>query len=104
MTTPVITREILLASGFEPTRYEGQEGEFLLKKLRVGDMPYAREHIVDGDNIYDTMMAYVEVIPGDQVQFFIEEAEYLDGPVPVSSEAGMSLLVDAGLQLPAAAS
>lgn len=85
----------LIAAGFVPTRYEDQKGEFLTKRCRVEDLPYANEHLVDNDFIYGDMVAVTEIIPGGSIQFLVTDADYVEGPVPLDSEEGQALLKDA---------
>ena len=84
-----------VAAGFVPTTYEGQEGEFLTKKVRVEQMPYAAKHLIDDDSIFGTFEAITEVIPGGRVQLYIPDADYAEGPVPIGSEEGQALINDA---------
>lgn len=88
-------RARLLASGFVTTQYDGQPGEFLVKRAKVEDMPYAREHLIDNNLIYGYMEAVTELTPGGMVQLYIAEADYLEGPVAVASDEGSALLADA---------
>lgn len=75
--------------------HEGQEGEFLTKKARVEQMPYASKHLVDDDFIFGTSEAITEVIPGGLVQLHIPDADYVEGPLPVESDEGQALIKDA---------
>lgn len=88
-------KEYLVSGGFVPTTYDGQDGEFLTKRVCVGNMPHAAEHLIDGDLIFGSSEAVTEIIPGDLVQFHIPDADYLDGPVPVDSDEGQALIRDA---------
>ncbi len=88
-------REILLAGGFVLRTYPGQVGEFLTKRTKVRDLPRACKHLVDGDFIEDDFEVDTEVIPGNMVQLYIPDADYLEGPFPIGSEEGMALLQDA---------
>lgn len=90
-----MNREQLVAAGFVPTTYEGQEGEFLVKRTKVEDMPYAREHLIDNDFIYGYMEAVTEVTPDRRVQLMIAEVDYVEGPVALDTEEGATLLGDA---------
>ncbi len=90
------TIDRLVVSGFAPKRYKGQEGVFYRKDLRLGEMPYAKEHIVDDDDFFESTKAVIEVTPDGRVQFFIEERDYLEGPHPIDSDDGQALLKDAG--------
>ena len=85
----------LIAGGFVRTTYPRQEGEFLTKKVLVSQMPYANEHLVDGDFIHADMEAVTELVPDGTVQLSIAGADYVEGPHPVGSEEGIALLNDA---------
>jgi hypothetical protein len=92
--------QALIAGGFVPVRYDGQEGEFLTRHSKVHDLPYAREHLVDGDYIDAEMSCCTEIIPPDangvvRVQFSISEADYMEGPWEISTDEGQALLKDA---------
>ena len=52
-------REQLIAAGFQPARYEGQDGEFLVKRVKIASMPKARE-LIDDDLICGDMEARSE--------------------------------------------
>lgn len=88
-------RQTLIDAGFKPTRYEGQEGEFLAKVVKVERMPYAGEHLVDNDFIYGDMDAVTEVTPDSRVQLFVADVDYVEGPWPLDSEEAQALLRDA---------
>jgi hypothetical protein len=70
-------------------------GEFLTKRLRVEQVPYASQHLVDNDYIRGTSEAITEILPGGYIQMLIPESDYLEGPVPLESEEGRVLLTDA---------
>lgn len=94
--------EKLKAAGFVETTYPDQEGAFLTKRMPIQDMPYAREHIVDGDGVMDTdtvVIAYVpdNLFPGGGVQMVVEQSDYMEDTVSVNSEDGLALLRDAGV-------
>lgn len=91
----MITLFNLLESGFFPKKYEGQSGEFLTKTVMVELMPYASKHVVDNDYITGNMMATTEVIPNGNVQLYIGDADYLEGPYAFNSDEGQGLLKDA---------
>ena len=89
---------ILSAAGFSKRKYRGQDGTFLNKRMRLGDMPYAREHLIDGDWFLDSTIGVIEVIPDGRVQFYVEDRDYLEGPYPIGSEEGVALLKEAGVK------
>jgi hypothetical protein len=87
----------LKSAGFVETTYQGQPGVFLTK-----NMPYAREHIVDNENIFDTDTAIIEVVPdplfpGGGVQLAMQDCDYMEEAISISSEEGLALLRDAGV-------
>lgn len=90
-----MNREQLIAAGFQPTMYEGQEGEFLVKSVKVEAMPYAREHLIDNEMIFGDMQASTEVTPDGRVQLVIADADYVEGPIALETEEGRALLGDA---------
>ena len=75
----MITTELLKQYGFKETYYPDNaiKGPFWAKKLKVRDMPYAREHIAGDDlGITDDTDVVVEVTPhmahtGSTEGFFI---------------------------------
>lgn len=86
----------LKAAGFCLKTYKEQNGEFLAKETVIEGMPYAGQHLPDGDFILGTMKVITEVTPGGQVQMCIPEADtYFEGPHPFESEEGQALLRDA---------
>jgi hypothetical protein len=83
-------RQTLIAGGFVPTNYEGQEGEFLSKRQPVETLAYMADHAIEG------MMATTEVLPDGRIQLSVDNGEgYLEGPHPAGSEEGIALLKDA---------
>lgn len=89
-------------AGFVPTTYPGQPGVFLTKRMPIDDMPYAREHIVDGELVGDSDIAVIEYVPdplfkGGGVQMTVEKTDYIEEAVAVDSEEGVALLRDAGV-------
>lgn len=93
----MIDRATLIRSGFSPVRYEGQDGEFLAKKLRLKDMPRAAAQLVDDDTFFGDMEVITEVTPDGRVHFLILEVDYVEGPVLLDSPDARELLDDAGL-------
>lgn len=88
-------RNEIIAGGFVPTAYDGLEGEFLTKRVRIDLMPHASEHLIDHDTVLPETEAITEVIPDGTIQFYIPDADYLDGPVKIDSAEGQALLHDA---------
>jgi hypothetical protein len=93
---PHVIRAALKVQGFAPS----EDGKYLVKKLKVGEMPYAREHIVDNDLVSERCEAVVKVTSDNQVQMVIGNGAYFEEIVPLSSEEGLGLLIDAGFRLP----
>ncbi len=92
-------KETLLAGGFVPTTHPGQTGEFLTKRTLVEDLPYAREHMVDGSYIRASFEAITEVTPQGDVNFYIPDSEYVEGPYALASDEGLALVNDALAEL-----
>lgn len=92
----------LKAAGFVETTYPGQEVVFLTKRMPIQEMPYAREHIVDGEFIDETDTAVIEVVPdplfpGGGVQMTVDQCDYVEEAVSLASNEGLALLRDAGV-------
>ena len=99
---PGIDIEKLKAAGFVETTYPGQEGVFWTKRMPISAMPYAREHIADGDLVCETDIAVIEYVPanlfpGGGVQLTVGNTDYMEEAVSVTKEACMALLRDAGV-------
>ena len=88
-------RQALIDAGFKPTTYEGDAGEYLTKRQPVSTLPYANEHIVDGEYVSEDMVAVTEVLPDGSVQMSIADADYVEGPHPAGSQEAEDLLKDA---------
>ena len=94
--------EKLKAAGFVETTYPGQDGVFLTKRMPVQDMPYVSEHIVDNELVCERDIAVVEFVPdplfpGGGVQMTVEQWDYIEDAVSASSDEGLGLLRDAGV-------
>lgn len=89
-----LRRDDLVGLGFKSTTYPGQDGEFLTFTTKVEDMPYAKEHMVDGEYIFGDSRATVELTPLDAVQFCILDADYSES-YALESDEGQALLLDA---------
>lgn len=87
--------EELKAHGFVEATYEGKDGVSLVKKRKVEDFPYAKEHMVDNEYIYGDSDAFMEVTPDGCIKFVIPDSDYIEGPVALDSEEGSGLLKDA---------
>lgn len=95
--TDMTDRAKLIRSGFSPVHYEGQDGEFLAKKLRLQDMPRAAAQLVDDDTFFSDMEVITKVMPDGRVHFLILEVDYVEGPVALDSPDARMLLDDSGL-------
>lgn len=93
---PAITREVLLAGGFEATVRDGVEGEFLVKTMRVCEMPYAVEHIVGTWGIQRGDVATLVVDPQGFLTFSIGD-EYKEEAIGLNDPDARGTLRDAGL-------
>ena len=87
--------ERLTASGFAQV---GEGDDLVLRKtMRVWDMPYAREHMVDGVHIFDNDQAVIEVGLDGFVNFSIGDGRYDEDAVSGETPEGLGVLMDAGL-------
>lgn len=95
---PAITREALLAGGFEATVRDGVEGEFLVKTMRVCEMPYAVEHIVGTWGIERGDVATLVVDPQGMLTLSIGD-EYKEDAIALNEPDARGTLRDAGLDV-----
>lgn len=91
-----ITNDQLIANGFKPVNYDGQEGTFYTKILKASAMPRFSKHVVDGETVFDTDNIVVEILPNGSVQLVDQDSDYVEEAVSVDSQAGCDLLEDAG--------
>lgn len=91
-----ITTDQLIANGFKPVQYEGQDGTFFTKVLKASAMPRFSKNVVDGETVFDTDNIVIEVIPNGFVQLVDQNSDYFEEGVSVDSQAGRDLLEDAG--------
>ena len=61
----------------------------------MSTLPYANEHIVDGEYVSEDMIAVTEVLPDGSVQMSIADADYVEGPHPAGTDEANALLKDA---------
>lgn len=87
----------LRRTGFLPAKLEDQPGEAWVKQQPIEALPYAREHIVDEDRVWEGMAAFTEVTARGDVRLRIPAADYLEGPYPWGTHEAAALLADAGL-------
>lgn len=91
----------LIDSGFSQVQRE--DGETVLRKvLPVCDMPYAREHMVNGVHIFDSDIAVIDVTMMGMVTLVIGEGDdaYAEPSVDAGTPEGFGILVDARLTEP----
>jgi len=88
------TRAGLLAAGFLPVRYAGDEGVFYRRDTRVETMPYLGRQ-VDNEVIFGSCVAITEVRPDGMVQLHVHETDYSEEAVDARSDEGQGLLRDA---------
>lgn len=94
-------KQKLIETGFTPKIYDGQEGEFLSKKMKLKQLPdEARARILsdldlslfDGDDLGD-LDFIADITPGNQIQLvLVSDDEYWEGPYSLDSEEGKQLL------------
>lgn len=92
--------QAMLSSGFAEKTYEGQEGVFISKTLKVRNMPIFSKQIVDNDSFFKDSVFIVELCPDNQVQIcsgLKEPSDYCE-VYDAFSEEGLALLKDAGLE------
>lgn len=87
-------RAELIAHGFAPTRFPEQDGEFLLANITLGAMPDASGRLIDDFVFYDDTPVIVEILPDATIRLFVPDADYIEDPDPLESEAGLLLLAD----------
>lgn len=92
---PAFDRETLIQHGFVPTRYEGQEGEYLTKQVGVENLPALGRELIDHELVHPGDLAIIEVCPNATVQFYVPGADLLVGREPVESNAARIWLSDA---------
>ncbi|CUJ49792.1 Uncharacterised protein [Achromobacter sp. 2789STDY5608633] len=85
-------RDLLLAAGFKVKTYPDQEGEFLLKDMKLQNLPEAVQEslfleIEEGDD----QSAIVEVCPDQTIQFFVPAVEYHES-YSLESAEGLELV------------
>lgn len=85
----------LIDSGFAPAVRD--EETVLRKTMPVWDMPYAREHMVDGVHIFDNDQAVIEVATDGLVKLSIGDGRYDEEPVSGETPEGFGVLIDAGM-------
>jgi hypothetical protein len=91
--------EMLTAAGFLHCEHPSIGAGSLIKRLKVREMPYVREHMIGKNGLTDADVAYVEVQPIGAVTMGIEVIGYHEEPVPTESEDGRRILRDAGVRV-----
>lgn len=94
--------EKLKSAGFLETTYPGQDGVFWTKRMPISEMPYAREHVADGEWVAETDIAIIEYVPaslfpGGGVQMTVVNTDYMEETISITTEEGLALLRDAGV-------
>ncbi|MBI6883087.1 hypothetical protein [Pseudomonas putida] len=70
------------------------------KTMTAWDMPYMREHAVDGEHIFEGSEVVIDVSLDGMVTMTIDDCPGAsEGPLDVNSEDGAALLKDAGVKL-----
>lgn len=94
------TVEALAAAGFT-AKNAGTFQACFSKTMKAWDMPYMREHAVDGEHIFEASDIVVDVTLAGEVTLSIEDCPGAnEGPVDVTSGEGVAILRDAGVKLP----
>jgi hypothetical protein len=91
-----VSVENLIANGFNPVTYDGQDGTFYAKRLAASSMPNFYKNVVDNEIVFDSDDIVVEVCPNWCVQLVDQDSDYFEEGVPVDSPEGHALLIDAG--------
>lgn len=85
----------LVRSGFAFKLYKDQDGIFITKVMRVGDMPYMSDKAVDEKYIFSESMATVDVGPDGRVSLFIPDSDYYEVEENWMLEDGWAIVKDA---------
>lgn len=88
----------LIAAGFKPVVFDDLNGQGYAKEQKVETLPYANEHIVDGEYVFEGMIAITEILPDGRVQLRIPSATYHE--IASDDAEGFDLLKDAGVDIP----
>lgn len=92
-----VLREDLLKAGFVPTHYARQEGEFLVHRVAIKDLPDAQRRAMPQYPEFwdDDDELITEIIPDGRVQLVYPSADDVEGPHWVTSKEGRRLIADA---------
>ena len=96
-------REQLIAAGFTPVHYTGQDGEFLALTVPAELMPEVTDEVVSCVTEYEGMEVITEVCPNGVVQRYIPDLD-LAWQFEVDTEEAHQLLesaINAGARLKA---
>lgn len=83
----------LVSLGFTLTNYQGQEGDFYVKKMKASEVPYLVKHVIDDDLLFSSDEVTYCVCPDGEVQLvYADQFE----KAPMLSPEGRALLTDIG--------
>lgn len=83
----------LVSLGFTLTNYQGQEGDFYVKKMKASEVPYLVKHVIDDDLLFSGDEVTYCVCPDGEVQLvYADQFE----KAPMLSPEGRALLTDIG--------
>lgn len=89
-----VDRDSLVQHGFAPTRYDGQDGEYLTKRLAVDALANLGPDLIRFADLDPSELAIVEVCPDGTVQLYIPAADLLHGRHPLDSDSGRAYIAD----------
>lgn len=70
------------------------------KTMKAWDMPYMKEHVIDGENVYEDSDVVLDVSLDGMLTMTISDFPGAnEGPYGVCTEDGAALLRDAGVKL-----
>jgi hypothetical protein len=89
---------LLAKYGFAPDLRPGFVG--MTKKMKANEMPYMREHVVDGKLLgeWDDVLIEVCIVPQREVSMQAPNTDYNEDPVPFSNYAARGIFMDAGVE------
>lgn len=87
-------KKALIAAGFTPRTYEGQEGEFYVVERPAEAFAFCRLHVIDNEWVTGDMLTAIEICPGSLIQIYIAEGDYAN-TYGLNTPEGQELLQDA---------